>query len=119
MDLHLGIGIDFGRERIDVHGGEESGRFYDPIPAKRVDPVGIRGNSNRIGSLVIARLERSYGAAMLIVAKSPIREDGEQSENRGQSSSWLGARAFATSADLFVDQRKQCGENQAQRENDE
>src|SRR5258708_25562030 len=52
---------------------------------------------------------------MLVVAKSPVCEDGEQCENRGQPSSW---HAFAAVADLFVDQRKQCGENQAQRENE-
>src|ERR1700675_2433830 len=106
VNLHLGFGIDLGRERIDVHGGEESGRFYDPVPAKWDDPVGVCGNSNRISSLVIARLERGYSAAMLIVAKSPAGEDGEHCENRGQSSSWLGVRAFVAGADLFVDQRK-------------
>src|SRR6266702_261677 len=53
---------------------------------------------------------------MLVVAKSPVCEDGEQCENRGQSSS---RHAFAAGADLFVDQRKQCRENQAQRKNDE
>src|SRR6267378_1359056 len=56
---------------------------------------------------------------MLVVAKSPVCEDGEQCENRGQSSSWLGVRTFTAGADLFVDQRKQCGENQAECENDE
>src|SRR6266446_3558548 len=53
---------------------------------------------------------------MLVVAKSPVCEDGEQCENRGQPSSW---HALAASADLFVDQRKQCRENQAESENDE
>src|ERR1700687_631997 len=56
---------------------------------------------------------------MLVVTKSPARDYGEQSENRGQSSRWHGSRTFVAGADLFVDQRKQCGENQSQRENDE
>src|ERR1700687_3196796 len=56
---------------------------------------------------------------MLVVTKSPARDYGEQSENRGQSSRWHGSRAFVAGADLCVDQRKQCGKNQAQRENDE
>src|SRR4029077_19746938 len=100
----LGFGIDFGRERIDVHGGEEGGRFYDPVQAKRINPVRLCGNSNRIGSLVTARLERGHGTAMLIVAKSPVCEDAEQCENRGQFSSWLGAPALVAGARSFVDQ---------------
>src|SRR5271157_1346587 len=87
-NLHVGFGIDLGRERVDVHGGEESGRFYYAMPAKGIDPVGIRGNADRIGSVVIARLEGGYGSAMLVVAQSPVREHGEQREGRGQSSGW-------------------------------
>src|SRR5438876_10292466 len=41
VNLHLGIGIDFGRERIDVHGGEEGGRFYDSVPAEWINPVWV------------------------------------------------------------------------------
>src|SRR5258708_8692005 len=56
---------------------------------------------------------------MLVVAKSPVCDYAEQSESRGYFSGWRGARAFAAGADLFVDQRKQCRENQAECENDE
>src|SRR5271169_5408699 len=56
---------------------------------------------------------------MFVVAESPVGDDGEQGESRGKSSMWRGARALAAGADLFVDQRKKCGENQTQRENDQ
>src|SRR5258708_12383912 len=56
---------------------------------------------------------------MLVVAKSPVCDYAEQSESRGYFSGWRGARAFAAGADLFVDQRKQCRENQAECKNDE
>src|SRR5580698_3975668 len=62
VNLHLGFGIDFRRhrseiQRIDIHGGEEGGSFYYSIPDERIDHVGIGGNSERVDSLVIARLE--------------------------------------------------------------
>src|SRR5271170_7574159 len=80
-DLHFGFGIDLGRhrievQRIDVHGGEESGGFYYSIPAERIDHVWICGDSDGIDSLIAARLQRGDGAAMLVIAKSPIGKDG-------------------------------------------
>src|SRR5208282_1072246 len=54
---------------------------------------------------------------MLVVAQPPVGEYGDQSQGRGQSSLWRGV--FVAGTDLFVDERKQCGENQAERERDE
>ena len=59
---------------------KKAGVSTTAMPAKRIDHVGVGGNSDGIGSLISARLERGHGAAMLEVAQSPVGEDGDESK---------------------------------------
>jgi hypothetical protein len=87
-------------------------------PYQRNGLTGFGYAETRIASAPLyARLERGHGAAMLVVAQSPIGEDGDESDNRGQPSS--GHRALVARADFFVDERKQCGDDQSEREHDQ
>src|SRR5258706_6932666 len=44
-NLHSAFGINCGREGVDVHHGEGGGYLGDSVPAERIYPIRIGGNS--------------------------------------------------------------------------
>src|ERR1700722_510644 len=77
-NLHLALGGDLGRQRIDGSKRKEGWRLDHARPVKRIDPRGISGDAKRLNILIRARGQRIDGAAMLVITQAPQRDHAQQ-----------------------------------------